>query len=262
MTAPFDLARALDYPYAIPGRSYRLDVARGTVVEHDNVTMQCREAGTYDGVTLYDVDGKVDGTPFALKEICFVVAAGSNASPQQLLRKYRDTETRNLLCLRRRVHGVASVYSAHFASYGAIAACLHPVPEATGSLVLNLLDREALARMHETESLGVNYRFARLSHARIEPDDDAAKVALYGYHSLHGPLRCDEGHPVRLGAFAAGRSDMVSLHHHDVLRHVARRLAPGIALETVLAEIVRDADARGRATAALKHIRIPRGDAP
>ncbi len=255
MMSPFDLARALDYPYDVPARSYRLDVADGVCTQFDTVALQVREQGTREGIAVYDVEGAVDGTPFALKEVCFVVSAGSNASPQQLVRKFATTATREVYCIRQPFRDLAPVYSAHFTSYGAIAACLHPLPGARGDLFVALLDPAALARMHETESLGLNYDFARLELESPSPFAGASARAGY-YRSRHGPLRDAAGNVILLDAFAYEPHAASRLSQRQLVARVHARLAPGEPLEAFLARIVGDAAARSRATDALKALRI------
>ncbi|WP_446917182.1 hypothetical protein, partial [Klebsiella pneumoniae] len=61
-----------------------------------------------------------------------VIAYGSNRSPEQLARKYRDWPTGTVIPVARaRLDGFDAVHSCHFTRYGSMPAMLHPAPGVT-----------------------------------------------------------------------------------------------------------------------------------
>ena len=92
-----------------------------------------------------------------------VIAAGSNRAPAQLRRKFGDAATVPVSRAWLADHDV--VYSAHVARYGAIPACLFPAPDTRVAVWITWLDDTQLARMHETEAVGIAYEYAHIDAA-------------------------------------------------------------------------------------------------
>ena len=127
------LRRALDYPYPLARWSdYLFD--HGEVRELPDA---------------YDYSGRVP-----------VLAVGSNRSPEQLTRKYRDTA--QIPVTRFEMTGYDVAYCAYMTHYGSMPATLVDAPGTRVTLAITWLTRDQLARMHDTESVGPHTQFGWL----------------------------------------------------------------------------------------------------
>ncbi len=132
-----------------------------------------------------------------------VIATGSNASPEQLARKWTGLlDDRPVIVAPVDVAGATSVYSAHVARYGAIPATLHPTQGVTSRLHLLFVPASEMALLDASESLGQNYVLAALDDL-VAVTQAGPVAAPLGYVSLRGAV-LDEGRPV---ALAAGRPE-------------------------------------------------------
>jgi hypothetical protein len=136
-----------------------------------------------------------------------VLAIGSNASPQQLTRKFSDERFLDpsspngcIPVLTAEVDGVDVVYGAHLADYGALPATLLETPGACAHVFVTWLTPTQLDRMNETEGLGHSYQLRRITEVRSQGNDvdnamsyvTVAGVALLsgrplGLASIHAP---------------------------------------------------------------------------
>ena len=211
------LPRAVDYPYLAPLESYVFDAG--------------------EGAPAFSIEGR---TP--------VLALGSNAAPMQLRRKFAGLPG-HIPVSRAVLFDHVAVYSAHFTRYGALPATLHRHPGAIAFTALTWLDDRQLARMHETESVGVNYDYVEVADIRLEHDarlGEGAIPACLGvgaYVSRHGPLT-HEGRPIRLAEAASSGCPLPALTQPAALRFAQRRVAPEIAFEAFLERLVDDPDFR------------------
>lgn len=187
--------RALAYPFDVPDHSYRLG----------NDGAQPWEP------TSADVRGR---TP--------VVAAGSNAAPAQLRRKFEGWRDLAIPVERVTLRDVVPVYSAHVTRYGSIPATLAWHPGARATLHVTWLREDELKLMHRTEALGRNYDFVRLPFARVERGA-AADAPLFAYQSLHGGL-LREGAPVALRALPCEGHPWPALEQAEILAWAHERL--------------------------------------
>jgi hypothetical protein len=125
--------RALDYPYAVPTRSY-----------------------------LYR-DGSAEELPAAgpdLADRTALVAYGANAAPEALGRKLASLPGRELPVLATELAGYDVVYSAHLSPYGAVPATLHPSPGTTVAVHVIHPDPEQLPLLAATEP---NYKLTEVA---------------------------------------------------------------------------------------------------
>ena len=132
------LERALNYPYTLEEKDF-LFVAGGTTQLRDDSVLANRKA---------------------------VLATGSNRSPEQLLRKFGDSET--IPVTKARLWNYDVFYSAHVASYGSIPAVLGRSIGTVVDLSVTWLLPHQLQRMHETEAVGKSYDYGESSSLRIE----------------------------------------------------------------------------------------------
>jgi hypothetical protein len=252
--------RAVRYPYAIPSTHFRFDPAADDILAARHARLLRAEVAGRDGDTIfYNLDLDLDGTRHRLPAVCPVVAAGSNAAPQQLRRKFRGIVDDPVYAIRCRLSGWIPAYSAHFSRYGAIAACLQQWPGANSHLFVTLLTPAGLARMHDTETLGTHYRFASLAGAPCHLGEAPLELALYYYDCLHGPLRDTAGAPIPLAAFDVRGCPAQCFEEEQVLRAAMQDLFPDCTLDMALARILASDAARLHATGLLKSLRIAPG---
>jgi hypothetical protein len=198
------LPRAVDYPYLAPLDSYVF--------------------ATSEQAPAFSVDNRKP-----------VLALGSNAAPLQLRRKFAGLPG-HIPVSRAVLFDHVVVYSAHFTRYGALPATLHQHPGAIAFVAITWLDARQLDRMHETESVGVNYDYVEIEDIRLEHDGALAEAAIPGdlavgaYVSRRGPLAHQE-RPIRLAETASSNCPLPALTQPAALRFAQRRVAPDLAFD-------------------------------
>ena len=211
------LPRAVDYPYLAPLESY--------VFAAD------------DAAAAFSIDNRRP-----------VLALGSNAAPLQLHRKFAGTSG-HIPVSRAVLFDHVIVYSAHFTRYGALPATLHRHAGAIAFVAITWLDDRQLARMHETESVGVNYDYVEVSDIRLEHDAGLGdgtiptELGVGAYVSRHGPL-LHANRPIRLAETASSGCPLPALTQPAALRFAQRRVAPDLPFDAFLERLVADPDFR------------------
>ncbi|HRY25652.1 MAG: hypothetical protein H6852_06000 [Geminicoccaceae bacterium] len=201
------LPRAADYPYAAPLERF-----------------------------VFAADGEPPA--FAVDGRTPVLALGSNAAPAQLRRKFAG-HTGHIPVSRAVLLDHVVVYSAHFSRYGALPATLHRHPGAVAFVAVTWLDPEQLARMHQTEAIGVNYDYVESTDLRLEhDDDDMAAPALVGAYVSRAGALLHQGSPIRLAEVATSGCPWPALIQPAVMRFAHKRVAPELAVEEFLARLV------------------------
>lgn len=224
------MALAKGYPYLIPATAY-----------------VC-QAGSWRPLP--------GGVPAALTEgRTAVMALGSNRSPEQLTRKFCTGYGAVAVSLAR-IGGFDVVYSAHVSRYGAVPATIHPAPGVTAEVSVTWLDDRQLARMHETEAVGVNYDYGVFTGIVLTLDDGGVLDSVYSYVGRRGALRHD-GEPVAMAEAAAGGRIFAARDQIGVQSLVRDRVAAGQDLDAMIAGHAADADSRQRTTAAISADAVP-----
>ncbi|HZL30157.1 MAG TPA: hypothetical protein VFC54_03735 [Pseudolabrys sp.] len=262
--SPDGLRRALDYPYRIPATSFSFSPADGATRKIASFQIaQARIVSQAQGVTTYDIDAVADGVPLHLQNVCPVIASGSNASPDQLMRKFNGRTKAPIHSMLCEFNNLIPVFSSHFAAYGAISACLWRQGGARGHLFVNLLGEAELARMHETESLGVEFNFVQLEFAQARQVGrlNGAPLALdfHYYDSIHGPLLDAQARPIVVSSFAVTQHGLETANEEEVLTAALRELFPGKPRDEAIAEIVHSPETRRAAADNLKTLRLRLG---
>jgi hypothetical protein len=190
----------------------------------------------------YVFTGSGEPPPFSIEGRLPVLALGSNASPLQLRRKFADLPG-HIPVSRAVLFDHVVVYSAHFSSYGAIPATLHQHPGGIAFVALTWLDPEQLARMHESESVGVNYDYVEVADIRLEHDGGGIAVSLPvgAYASRAGPL-LHAAMPIRLAETASSGCPLPALTQPAARRFAHRRIAPDLPFDAFISRIVEDQD--------------------
>jgi hypothetical protein len=226
MVANQDLVgRALLYPYEVPGFAYLYDAGYVTPI---------------DGA---DFEGRVP-----------VLAYGSNAAPDQLIRKFGTEEGTRIPVSRASLTDIDVVFAALFATYGAVPATIHDSPGTEAYVHATWLTRSQLARMHVTEGAGDAYLYGRIAREAVtildapEPEEVFVYVAKAG---ALGPV------PLALEGVAARDRTFPEWGQRDVQREVASRVAPDIGLYDFVLGNVEDAALRAERAAALARDAMP-----
>lgn len=181
-----------------------------------------------------------------------VLAFGSNAAPAQLRHKFKG-HVGHIPISRAVLFDHVVVYSAHFSRYGALPATLHPHKGAVAFVAVTWLDPAQLARMHETEAIGVNYDYVEFTDLQLEHDGDdlAASTRVGAYVSRAGPL-LHRKQPIRLAEVATSGCPWPALTQPAALRFAHKRVAPDLTLEVFLARLVEDEAFRHSCTGRLR----------
>jgi hypothetical protein len=224
---PDVLERALGYPYARPRGSFRYWPA----VDH--------------------VEPLVRLDRGELEERTVVLAIGSNASPEQLRRKYgvHPSGERPVAVLPARVSDHDVVYGALVAGYGSVPATLVERPGTTCHVHVTLLDDAQLERMHETEGIGRAYELVQIDPALVAVDLLGRVERVEAYVAIAGPMLVG-AEPVALATIAAEGRSVLAWHQHQVLTHLAAR--SGTTLAELVARVTADDEARRDAAELLR----------
>lgn len=180
--------------------------------------------------------------PFSTAGRTPVLALGSNAAPAQLRRKFAGLDG-HIPVSRATLFDHVVVYSAHFTRYGALPATLYEHPGGVTFIAITWLDAAQLARMHETESVGVNYDYVELADCRLEHDGSLPEMPgvlrIGAYVSRLGMLR-HAGQPIRLVETASSGCPLPALTQPAALRYAHKRVAPDQPFTEFMTRIVED----------------------
>ncbi|HEX5928406.1 MAG TPA: hypothetical protein VFY48_03345 [Solirubrobacterales bacterium] len=185
------LRRAEAYPYAIPGRSF-VQVGERTVYLDELPVLSGRRP---------------------------LLAYGSNAAPEALVRKLAAEPATPLPLVRAELADFDAVYSNHLSPYGAVPATLHPSP-GTALTVFVAFPTEAQRLLLSASE--PNYEERRLTGISCRPELGEPLPELDAFISRHGPLLLD-GAPVALSAIAARGRRFAELDQTAAKRRRATR---------------------------------------
>ena len=222
-----ELARARDYPYGNPGRSF-----------------------TWRGgaVGVFDPESRQGRMP--------VLAIGSNQSPEQLTRKFGDTG--EIPVQRAWLRDFDVCYSAHVTRYGAVPAMLQRAPGTVVSLAVTWLDEAQLAIMHDSETAAANYEFAAIEGVSLVLDCGIEMDTVPLYVGLHGHLVAG-GAAIPLSAIGATGRHGAAMTTGQVLDLVRRRVAPDEDSGAFVLRLIDDDDFRAACTERIAADAVPFG---
>ncbi len=205
------LARARDYPYPLPSRSYH-----------------------WRGGAVFDFDPALTAgrTP--------VLAVGSNQAPAQLTRKFGLDPAAEIPVQRCQLRDFDTVYSAHIASYGAVPAMLQTAPGVTVPLFVNWLSDAQLPVMHATELSSNNYHFGRLDNIHMTLEEGGGALpSVHAYISRRGHVMVD-GDAVALAVVPATGRKRPAKTTAQMLEGAHARLAPDHGLDAFILRLIDD----------------------
>ncbi len=205
------IARALAYPYDRPSAPYVYFKGKAWSWSAESLRL-CRSPSL---------------TP--------VLAVGSNASPEQLFRKFGHIEALAIPVTCGYLHGHDVVYAAYMTAYGSVPATLIASAGCSVRIAVTWLDDATLDLMHQSEAVGVRTRYGRLEGLRCDgpllyppnpPVSGGLARALstaFTYQSLTGTLAIDEA-PVALAELSARGRRLTSLTQQGLQRRLRRWL--------------------------------------
>lgn len=185
------LRRAEAYPYEIPERSF----------------VQLGERTTY-----------LDTLP-DLSDRRALLAYGSNAAPEALVRKLAAEPDVPLPLIRAELSDFDAVYSDHLSPYGAVPATLHPSPGTTLTVFVAWPTDQQRRLLSASEP---NYEQRRLTAISCRPELGEPLLEVDAFVSRHAPLQPD-GSPLALSAIPARRRRFRELDQTAAKRLRARR---------------------------------------
>lgn len=213
--------RATEYPYEIPDRSF-VQVGERTLDLPEDVRFEQRVA---------------------------VLAFGSNAAPEVLVRKFGlDERDGSVPVVRAELRDFDIVYSAHISAYGSVPAAIQVSPGTVVSTCVTFLTPEQLRVMSKTEP---NYTLVQLDSLRCELETGVELTTIASYLSRHGCLSVDGGE-VALAAVEAEGRRFPEWEEEEAIEHARRRLAPELSLADFIAESAADPAVARERTEALR----------
>lgn len=222
------LERALGYPYPRLESSYLYDSGR---------VLPLRAERTGAGLLLRVGEKRLSPESLDWEQRIPVLAYGSNASPEQLRRKFPQG---TIPVLRGRVKDYDVVFAALIASYGSVPATLFPSPGTVVEVWLTLLTPEQKAVMDRSERLGVAYTLGSVSAWSSWPQESLGEWSRpLAYWAQKGAL-APKGSPIALAEVPAEGRRFVSLTQREALDVVRRLIAPDLPLETFILRLVRE----------------------
>lgn len=222
------LERALDYPYAVPERSYAYLGGRALELSDDGPKGKGGDLARE----------RIGAEPPAREPL---LAYGANAAPAALARKLASLPAVPLPVLRAELIGFDVVYSAHVAPYGAVPATLRESPGTATPVFVLYSTPEQRALLAATEP---NYESRRLGGVELRLDAAASRALapptpgragaelseVDAFLSRHGCLTLS-GEPVALAAIRAAGRAFAELGQAAVLERIRARYAPDLDLE-------------------------------
>ena len=224
------IARALGYPYPRPGLSYLFSCRSGAHAE-----IQAWPAGSLPVPTHPNVLCEflaANGAPHWVNDLtdrCPVLAYGSNASPEQLYRKFGslvavEPGDKLIPVFRGTLDDHDVVYSASLASYGSVPATLQQSLGTTCQVFVTMLTPLQLQVMHESEGFPHVYDFFRLK-GRLTLDLIPRAVDwICSYQSELGCFNTGHGAPTALDAVPATNRRFGSMSQSDVQQILMERI--------------------------------------
>ncbi len=232
------VAIAMDYPFSRPDHSYLFV---------DGAVQALRNP---QAVSLDAALSQLGAAP--LSERTAVLAYGANAAPERLRHKFAAEQPGAVFpVLKARLFDFDVVYACHYSSYGALPATLAPSPGTVAEIALTYLDRDQLARMHETELSSRSYIYGRLAETVVQPEGLAALDVVHSYWTGYGFFAGPSG-PLALSAVAAAGRRFTAIAQEAMQIQTRDRLAPNRELHEFVRENVADPALRQERSLALR----------
>ncbi|MFT6556590.1 hypothetical protein [Sneathiella sp.] len=210
-----DITRALNYPYSRPKGSF-----------------------TISGKQVHDLPP--DFWPLGRIP---VLACGSNAAPEQLVRKFGSHETDAIHVTQAHLKDYLIGYSAHIAGYGAIPATLAVAKGHGTDCHITWLTEAQLRHMHKTEAVGKNYRFSELSNLSLQCSQNGLLTTAFAYISLRGYLAQNDN-PILIKDLNTAKAPFQEMSQQNIQRLMCSLVSPASSVEDFIVENITDPDLR------------------
>ncbi len=184
-----------------------------------------------------------------------VIAVGSNASPAQLARKYRDTDD-VVPTIRAELADHSVVYAAHITGYGSLPATLHHTPGARVRVFVNYLTPSQRERMDLTEVLGHHYAYTILRTPDLTLENGERPTNTAAYIAIQGVIGRDDG-ALSLAAIPHPRPVLAAESERGALDYIRSRLAPEADFDRFVLEQIRNPETRKHREDQLKGLSLP-----
>ncbi len=247
---------ALSYPFAqAPGSFVFADGRAYSLTAFDVEDWPgARILGDRDEMDLMEVLGPIHYSDLAAPRFP-VLAVGSNASPEQLARKYAGT--RDVIpTVRVEVHDHAIAYAGQIAGYGSFPATLHHVPGAKTCAYVNFLTDQQRDLMDATETLGKHYAYTTLEGVDIRLADGTGLEHVSGYVAIQGVLAKD-GETLALSTIEQTGPGLAMRTQRQIADYIRGVLAPDLTLEQFVLGQIQDTDLRHAREAAMETLVVP-----
>lgn len=152
-----------------------------------------------------------------------IVGYGSNASPPQLRSKFSTNPKMPVLCGTLKDHDI--VYAGRRTSKRYIPATITGSKGTVVEAWANVLDKDQLTTMNESEGCGYAYMLARINGS-FELSSGESFSPVYTYISMTGPL-LEDGQPVRLGKVHAENTVFKEKDEAEVLEYFKKTGSAG-----------------------------------
>ncbi len=181
-----------------------------------------------------------------------VIACGSNASPQQLIRKFSKIETDPIYVTQARLSDFVCCYSAHITSYGSIPATLASLQGSKTECHITWLTEAQLDHMHRTEAIGQNYRFSHLDKIDLRCLERGIITDAYAYISLHGNIISNEAPIIVSDIDEISSKGPSQLTQYSIQQKIRKELAPENTTEEFILTNIKEGDVRRDRTKKLR----------
>jgi len=255
------IEKAKSYPFDVPNYSYVFingEILKLVKFEPTSSLMDSivQVNGVKQRLEKYLYSKKIDLT-HDLPDRFPVLAYGSNASFMQLREKFSNFNDDVIIpVIKAHLFDFDVVYSAHFSPYGSIPATLQYSPKTVVEIFVTYLTESQLTHMHETESLGINYGFGKLSNIKLVLENSITLHEILTYLSLHGCLFINNTY-IALSAVNARNRIFPSMDEVEVLTLVKNIINKDKDLDTFILENIKNPEIKEERIKYLK--RMSRG---
>jgi hypothetical protein len=251
------IERAKRYPFANPASSYIFVNGHPLeLVEFDAdslVECQVRIDDKVLPFKAYLQSIGIDSFP-DLPERTPVLAYGSNASPEQLNRKFPSLTTDVIIpVIKAQLFDFDVVYAPLLAGYGSIPATLQHSPGTIVNVFVTYLTHFQLERMHETEGVGRGYCFGKLANIKLILANNVSLSEVTSYLAMSGCLMVSDS-CISLAAVTAKNRVFPQMTQMEMLAFVRDRLARNQNLDAFILENVENPEINQYRTELLKQI--------
>ncbi|MCP1200154.1 hypothetical protein [Notoacmeibacter sp. MSK16QG-6] len=244
------LAFALAYPFSHPDRSYIYlgDYGAAPLPDRTEEWLKAKGAPARMRRAIEALSA------FDFSSATAVLAAGSNAAPLQLTRKYMIHEDHLssivIPCLRVRVSDHIACYTRQMAPYGSIPTMIVRHEGAASLFYVNILDPHMLDRLNHTEGLGTHYGLTELGHIEASGFAPIEGMPVYGYQGLSGPF------PYRLDTTPAFDCDMPAIGQRGIQERIIDGLGLDVSVERFVLRNIYEPDHRAEIVERLRDLEI------